>query len=391
MYQGFERGRSAIATGTRRVGRALRPEGKVLPEHARSHNRSLVLQQLYHTSGLSRADIARMTGLTRVTVSDLVSEMIVEGIVMENGQREDARPGKPATLLDINPDAFHIVAVDLSEKTRFRGVLVNLRGDIIVRSETPQSRVEGDAAVECLMSLIDELQQSTTSKILGIGVGSPGVVDTAGVVRNAPNLRWKNLPLQSILNNRFRVPVTVANDANAAVLAEHSFSDSAQDLILIQVGAGVGAGLIVDGSPIIGAGEAAGEIGHVVVGTDGGPECACGKNGCLEAWLSVPNLRAQLGQKPTEKEKERVLGNAGQRLGIALAPVIATLNVSEVVLSGPRELLGGPLKESASETLRQRMMPEIHGDLRLSMTTLGQDIVLRGAAVLVLLGQLGIS
>src|SRR4051812_3717622 len=96
-------------------GRALRPTAKVLPEHARGHNRSLVLQTLYRSTTQSRADIARETGLTRVTVSDLVSELIAEGLIRELGQREDARPGKPATLLSFGHEAFQIAAIDLSD------------------------------------------------------------------------------------------------------------------------------------------------------------------------------------------------------------------------------------------------------------------------------------
>src|ERR1700709_1664666 len=95
------------------TGRGLRPTTKVLPEHARGHNRSLVLQTLYRVGKQSRADIARETGLTRVTVSDLIAELIGEGLVIEIGQREDARPGKPATLLDPNRAAFQIVCRDL--------------------------------------------------------------------------------------------------------------------------------------------------------------------------------------------------------------------------------------------------------------------------------------
>jgi len=111
MPGSFPQGRSA---GGLSSTRSLRPSTKVLPEHARGHNRSLVLQTLYRAGQQSRADIARGTGLTRVTVSDLVAELIGEGLVVETGQREDARPGKPATLLDLNRHAFQIIGVDLS-------------------------------------------------------------------------------------------------------------------------------------------------------------------------------------------------------------------------------------------------------------------------------------
>jgi predicted NBD/HSP70 family sugar kinase len=129
----------------------------------------------------------------------------------------------------------------------------------------------------------------------------------------------------------------------------------------------------------------------VVVGTDGGDECSCGKRGCLETWLATPRLDARLATATNEAEREHILSQAGTRLGIALAPVVGALNLAEIVLSGPVELLDGPLAEATIETLRARTMREFHGDLVLRMTTLGPDIVMRGAAVAVLSRQLGFS
>ncbi|WP_234661880.1 ROK family transcriptional regulator [Agromyces marinus] len=375
------------------AGRALRTSGKVLPEHARSHNRALVLQTLYSLGPQSRADVARETGLTRVTISDLVAELIGDGLVVELGQREDARPGKPATLIDVDRAGHHVVALDLSEHTRFRGAVLDLDGGVIARAEVALDGATGERAFELVAELLDGLLALTTEHVLGIGVGSPGIVEPTGIVRAAPNLGWVDLPLQSRLQSAFHLPVHVANDADVAALAEHAGAPG--DLVLVKVGHGVGAGLIVGGRPVRGAGSAAGEIGHVVVGTDGGPRCACGKDGCLEAWLAVPRLTAELeslgGTDAAASAREETLREAGRRLGIVLAPVVGALNLSEVVLSGPTELLDGPLLEAAVETVRNRTMAEHHRDLRLRMTAHGQDIVLRGAAVMVLSGQLGVS
>jgi predicted NBD/HSP70 family sugar kinase len=373
------------------AGRALRPTQKVLPEHARGHNRSLVLQTLYRSGGHSRADIARETGLTKVTISDLVAELILEGLVIETGQREDARPGKPATLLDLNRNAFQIIGIDLSEYTIFRGAVLDLDGQILHRVELPLAGEIGADATALVLHLADLLVARATLPILGLGVGSPGVVDLAGVVLRAPNLGWVRENLQAVLSERFGIPVVVANDANAAVLAEHSFGNAASDMMLIKVGHGVGAGLLLNGMPLYGSHFAAGEIGHVVVGTDGGAACACGKYGCLETWLAVPRLESALAAASTPEKSDDILREAGQRLGIALAPVVGALNLSEVVLSGPTQLLDGPLAEATIETLRSRTMAEFHGDLTLRMTTLGEDIVMRGAAVMVLSAQLGVS
>ena len=375
--------------------RALRPTGKVLPEHARSHNRALVLQTLYTAGAQSRADVARETGLTRVTISDLVAELIAEGLVVELGQREDARPGKPATIIDVDRAAFHLIGVDLSEHELFRGAVIDLDGGIVARAEVPLDGAMGEAAIVLVEQLVERLVASTTTPVLGIGVGSPGVVDPHGVVRSAPNFGWVDVALQERLVALTALPVHVANDANVAVLAEHGESQL-DDLLLVKIGHGVGAGLIVGGRPVIGGGFAAGEIGHVVVGTDGGPHCACGKDGCLEAWVAVPRLTAQLAAVEGDGDdaasaRDRILREAGRRLGIILAPVVGALNLTEVVLSGPAELLDGALHDATVETLRTRTMAELNRDLRLRMTEQAEDIVLRGAAVMVLSGQLGVS
>jgi predicted NBD/HSP70 family sugar kinase len=370
----------------------LRQSAKVLPEHARGRNRALVLQTLYSSGPRSRADLARSTGLTRVTISDLVTEVIGEGLIVELGQREPAgevRRGKPATLLDIDRGAFQIVGIDLSEYAVFRGAVLNLDGEILSRAEIPLAESTGADAVAKVFALAEILVAQTTAPILGMGVGSPGIVDRAGVVLTAPNLGWTDIDLQAGLASRFGLPVVVANDANAAVLAEHSFGHADGDMMLIKVGHGVGAGLLLGGRPLIGSHFAAGEIGHVVVGTDGGAECNCGKVGCLETWLATPRLDAALAAG--EGDREHILAEAGHRLGIALAPIVAALNLSEVILTGRSELLDGTLAETALATVRARTLEELHGDLSLRMTSLGDDIVMRGTAVMVISAQLGVS
>ena len=332
---------SGIATG-----RALRPTAKVLPEHARGHNRSLVLQTLYRAGQQSRADIARETGLTRVTISDLVAELMAEGLIIETGQREDARPGKPGILLDLDRGAFQIIGIDLSDADTLRGAVLDLDGQILHREHVALAGSMGVDAASLVIELTERLVATADRPVLGIGVGSPGIVDLAGVVLTAPNQGWESEHLQSRLAERFALPVVVANDANVAALAEHSFGDAARDMMLIKVGHGVGAGLLLGGTPLFGSRFAAGEIGHVVVGTDGGAECACGKRGCLETWLATPRLDRALAEAATDEEKKRILTEAGQRLGIALAPVVGALNLAEVVLSGPTHLLDGALADA---------------------------------------------
>ena len=117
---------------------------------------------------------------------------------------------------------------------------------------------------------------------------------------------------------------------------------------------------------------------------------ACGRVGCLETVLSVPALRRAVADRSTE-DSDAALASAGRVLGVTLAPVVSALNLTEVLLSGPRDLLDGPLREAALDTIRQRTMPAINTGLQLRMAALDEDVVLAGAAVLVLSAQLGVS
>lgn len=382
-------------------GKALRPSAKVLPEHARAHHRSMVLQHLFHAGPGSRADLARSTGLTRVTVSDLVASLVADGLVAELGTRTEGKVGKPATLVGLRTEAFQIVSVDLADAELMYGAILDLAGVVVERRSAPHDGRTGQAAVDALVGFCAELVAAATSPVLGVGIGSPGVVDAEGRVIEAPNRGWFDVPLAATVSAALDLPVHVANDANTAVLGEFTYGGATgSGLMVLTVGEGVGAGIVLDGALVQGHRHAAGELGHVTAvderdDVDGAPlgpplPCACGRRGCLETVLSVPALRRRTaGLDP--QSTDAALASVGRRLGIVLAPVVSALNLSEVVFSGPPELLDGPLRDAALAALRERTMPVISGDLELRMTKLGEDGALSGAAVLVLSGQLGVT
>ena len=379
------------ASARERRPRALRPTGKALPGDARAHNRALVLQSLFRAGPFSRADLARMTGLTRVTVSDLVTELVADGLVDELGPRTESRIGKPATLVALKRDAADVVAISLSDDQAMTGALLDLDGTVHRRRSVPREARTGEAAVAAVTELARSLVGEATRPVLGVGIGSPGVVDPAGTVLDAPNMGWSGVRLAELVAAELAVPVHVANDANTAALAEHTFggADDGGTLVLT-VGQGVGAGVLLDGALVQGRRFAAGEIGHVVV-DESGPLCACGRRGCLETFLAVPLLRRSLADAPDAAAAARVLADAGERLGLALAPVVSTLNLSLVVLNGPADLLAGPLLDAAVGVVRRRTMPVVGDHLDVRLSQLPDDAVLLGAASLVLSGQLGVA
>jgi predicted NBD/HSP70 family sugar kinase len=370
--------------------RALRVTSKALPEHNRQHNRSLILQILFHNGSMSRADLARESGLTRVTISDLVSELASEGIVADLGPQGGSRVGKPATLVGIHQDAFHVISLDLSGDERFVGVVVNLRGEVLHRAETHVEGKQGEDAVALVIDLCRRLSELASVRILGIGIGSPGIVDNAGVVQEAPNLGWYDLDLAARVAADRGLPVYVGNDANAAALGIHTFHGaSGHSLMVVTIEHGVGAGLIIGGALVIGDQFAAGEIGHLIVEEDG-ELCACGRHGCLELSIAAPHLRQRLRGVETD-DRAAILTGAGRSLGIALAPIISALNLNEVVLCGPPELLDGPLLDSARDTVSVRTLSAVSNGLKMRLATGGEDLRLLGAAVLVLSAELGVS
>ena len=272
----------------------------VLPEKAthqqmRTFNQQLVLRALHDHSPLSRADLARLTGLTRTSVGDLVGTLIDDGLIEEVG-RGQSTGGKSPILLRVAPDGRHLIGLDLGEA--FSGAVVNLRGEILRSIHLPLDGRNGDAAVELVFQLVDALRADDRSPLLGIGIGAPGVIDTStGTVRWSVNLNWADIPLGRLLEGRYGVPVVVANDSHAAALAELTFfrRPRPNNLIVIKVGRGVGAGIILNGQLFQGDGYGAGEFGHVSMGS---------------ARRSVP-LRA--GGLPRDDDEHARAGRRGRR------------------------------------------------------------------------------
>jgi predicted NBD/HSP70 family sugar kinase len=361
----------------------------VLPTHGRRQNLSLVLQTLYSVGAMSRADLARRLGLTKVTVSDLVAELIESTHAVELGPSEVVRPGKRPILVDVNRQGLQIIGVDLAEHETLRAAVLDLDGRILTRIE--RVPVEpGPAVLAQVIDLVNDAIAAATAPILGVGVGTPGVVGEGGVVETAPNLGWTDVPLRQVLADATGLPVFVGNDADAAVHAEHTLGDGGDDMLLIKIGRGVGCGLIVGGQRVRGAHYAAGEIGHVTVGTDGGEQCRCGKVGCLETWLSAPRLQKLVNGADSEAA-DKALREAGERLGIAIAPIVGALDLAEVVISGPEQLVGDALVHAVDATLKTRLLRRSASSLDVRLAKESDDIVLRGASVLVLGDQLGVG
>ena len=333
------------------AGATVLPE-KATHQQTRAFNQQLVLRAMYDRSPLSRADLARITGLTRTSVGDLVGTLMHDGLVEEVG-RGQSSGGKSPILLRVAPDGRHLIGLDLGE-SRFSGAVVNLRGEILRSVDLPLEGRNGDAAVELVCQLIDGLRADDPSPFLGIGIGAPGVIDSrTGIVRWAVNLDWADLPLGQLLEERFGMPVVVANDSHAAALAELTFYRRvpAQNLVVVRVGRGIGAGIILNGQLFQGDGHGRRRVRPHLRSPAPTAPCRCGRDGCLE---TVASMRAMVDAAgavaavdhrrrrprrrvpaPATTGIRRIVLDAARELGIAIGWLIGLLNVRHVLLVGP--------------------------------------------------------
>jgi predicted NBD/HSP70 family sugar kinase len=378
---------------------------KATHAQTRAHNAALVLRALYDLGPISRADIARLTSLTRTSVGELVSDLERDGLATDVG-RGPSTGGKQPTLVALNGDARSIVTVDLSERT-FTAALANLRGELTTRRQRDLDGRDGDDAVAIVHQLIEDVRAEATTPILGIGVGTPGIVDQDGTIRWAVSLDWQDLPLARILEERHDLPTVVANDSRAAAFATYLFDgdDRPHNLVAIKVGRGVGAGLILRDQLFGGDGDGAGEIGHVVVDPDG-IECHCGRFGCLETVASAPAILREAAAagipandiqdlaRATADGDDRVLPvvrAAGRAIGSAIANLTGTLDVRQISVIGTVTALGEPWFAAIREEAQRRALAPLAREVRIEDGGIGDDVVLLGACALLLTRELGLT
>ncbi|HEX9013026.1 MAG TPA: ROK family transcriptional regulator, partial [Anaerolineaceae bacterium] len=259
---------------------------KATRQFTKVHNIHLVLKTIYEQEATSRADVARITGLTRATVSEIVSGLMDEGLLEEVGIGESVG-GKPPILVSLRSNARQLICADLTGR-EFRGALVDLRGKIRCEKTLLTGGLHGAELLDLLVQLLDSLVAEAEAPLIGIGVSAPGLTDPAeGIVRRSVQLDWTDLPVRQLLDERYHLPIHVINDSHAAALAEYTFGALRQtpNLIVVRVAEGIGSGIILSGKLHYGDGYGAGEIGHLTV-VDGGRQCTCGNYGCLETVAS---------------------------------------------------------------------------------------------------------
>lgn len=378
-------------------------------------NLERVVRAVRLAGSLTQAEIARSTGLSAATVSNIVRELRDNGTVQVT---PTSSGGRRARSVALSGDAGIVVGVDFGH-SHLRVAVGNLAHQVLAEQSEPidvdASASEGFDRAEQLVARLVESTGIGQNKVLGVGLGVPGPIDveTGALGSTAILPGWSGINPRQELSDRLGVPVQVDNDANLGALGELVWGGGrgVRDLAYIKVASGVGAGLVIDGRIYRGPGGTAGEIGHITL-DESGPVCRCGNRGCLETFtaaryvlellrgshgegLTVPRM-VQLGREG-DPGCRRVIGDVGRHIGMGVASLCNILNPSRIVLGGDLaeagELVLGPIRESVSRyaipsaAQRLSVVPgalgaraEVLGALALVLSEMGDSTLLEGNA-----------
>lgn len=366
----------------------------------REINQAIVLDLVRRHGALSRTEIAARSHLSLPTVSGITSELIDAGLLYEQATGVSTGGRRPV-MIAFNAQAGYAVGIKLKEDAAV-AVLTDLDAHVVAHHLAPIRKQAPEAIVAELANVVKTLAPAAGAHpVVGVGIGMASVIDRRrDVVRYATYFGWQDLPLAQMLGEQLDMPVVLDNDVNALAVAEQWFGAGrgVADFVVISLGRGVGLGMILNGRLYRGTGGGAGEFGHIVMQPDG-PICACGKRGCLEAFVSDPALvrqvSAALGRDATIDEAVRlaaqgdvavspIFHRAAEFLGIAVANLVNVLNPALVIIGGEGARAGNIILEPFRATLEKHTLGPLVKDVMVAIEPWGDDAWARGAASLLL-------
>ena len=383
---------------------------------SRSVSYSQIFNVIRSEKLISRSSLARKVPISRATVSGIVSEMIEEGIIQEDGVGKSTG-GRPPIKLRYNPESRMAVGTVLFNE-KIQAALTDMEGNLMKYLEVPLLGSTPDAMIDAMQLAVEQVIDGIRKEhIIGVGVGAPGIVDfDRGVIEVCVSKGWieGRIEVESVLKDELQLPIYVANRSRVAALGEYKvgIGRDVSNLIYLFLGKGIVAGIIIDGRLYFGSGSSAGEIGHVNVARNG-PLCDCGNRGCLEVYaaedaivaevraLARENNNSVLHQKVggilerltidhvIEAAKEgdpsslNIMAEAGKMVGFSVSILIDLFNPEMVIIGGPfgtkaGDLLITQIRKEAQ--LRALSKPFVNTQIVNGM--LGSKAIAIGAAVL---------
>jgi len=372
-------------------------------EQLRRNNMSRLLTRVHVSGPTSRAALTRETGLNRSTIGDLCGELEALGLVREDVGVLRGRSGRPSHVVEPRSDNA-VIAVDLGVD-RISVAVVGLGGEVLERRVRRHHIGEHDVehVVESLAQMVTEVLGGREDlRCHGMGVSVPGAVrDRDGLVRFAPNLGWVDEPFTQLVSKRLGagIPVFTGNDANLGALAEHvrGAAVGRSEVAYLSGSVGIGGGFLVNSQPMSGASGYAGEIGHMLVDSNG-PACRCGNIGCWEMKIGENQILTQSGRLPGggpaavaeviaaaaagEQRATAVLDTVAEWIGVGLRGLINIFNPEVVVLGGSLAQVWEAEADQINAVLDRTRLVSPHSEVTIRAAALGQDSPLMGAAEL---------
>jgi N-acetylglucosamine repressor len=389
-------------------------------ERMKQHNQSTVLNTIRLKEPISRADIAKLTKLTKPTVSTMVSELIEKNLITEEeAANSTVAGGRKPFLLRINYSAYYIIGVYAAAEV-VRVVMSTMDGKIVTdfskkMTELPSKAEFMDMIIENIHDVLKR-SQIDSDLILGIGFAMHGLVDPdEGIAIFSPHLHLENIPIKETLEKEFKLPVMVENDVRALAIAESWFGQGQDlsDFICLSVGLGIGSGIFIKDEIYKSPFNTGGEIGHTIIEVNG-PKCECGNHGCLEAYASeiaiVRKVKTELDHHPEsiiqewinvgktnlslemvfEAAKEddpfalSILEESGRSLGLAAANMINILKPSRLILEGYIFEQGDFVVTPLKQMIEKYTFKSPHEQINVVRSTLGKTGMVLGAVTLIL-------
>jgi N-acetylglucosamine repressor len=389
-------------------------------ERMKQHNQSMVLNMIRIKEPISRADIAKLTKLTKPTVSTMVSELIEKNLITEEeATTSSVVGGRKPFLLRINYSAYYIIGVYAAAEV-VRVILSTMDGKIVTdyskeMTELPSKDEFMDMIIKNIQYVL-KYSQIENDLILGIGFAMHGLVDPdEGVAIFSPHLHLENIPIKETLEKEFHLPVMVENDVRALAIAESWFGQGQDisDFICLSVGMGIGSGIFIKDEIYKSPFNTGGEIGHTILEVNG-PKCECGNNGCLEAYASETAIVKKVANELTDhhdsilsewlrdgknklslkmifkaaKEGDlfavSILEESARSLGLAAANMINILKPSRLILEGYIFEQGDIIVSPIKEMIEKYTFKSPHEEINVVCSKLGKTGMVLGAVTLVL-------
>jgi predicted NBD/HSP70 family sugar kinase len=374
----------------------------------RELNRNRVVDTLRTLGVASRAEIARRTGLSRSTVSNIVADLRRTGLVADyagNSKPARSHGGRPPSLITLDSSAGAALGIDFG-KRHLSVAVSDLSHAVLAEStrEMPEG-YDAETGMQVATELVDRVLADAgidRAAVLGAGMGLPGPIhSTTGTVGSSSILPgWVGIRAEDEMGRRLLLPVHVENDANLGALAEVTWGAGrgCSNVAYLKVATGIGAGLVVDGDLFHGAGGTAGEIGHTMI-DESGDICRCGNRGCLETLAGAPAIvglmRRSFGEELEVEDVieraeagdpgcRRVLADAGRHIGVAVATLCNLVNPERIVVGGSVGTAGELLLDPLRESVRLRAIQSAAEDVEIVPGELGERAELLGAIALVL-------